>query len=138
MKKFILIGSVLFLFFQSCKNKQDKAKEKQAYEDSKENIEHTEKKSPLQFLSVEGRDKKNILGQTVVKGTVKSYAKLVAYKDIDLKLSFFSKTRSLLEEDHEILYETIQPGGQIEFKSKYFAPKGTDSVFIKVVEAKVE
>ena len=61
---------------------------------------------------------------------------MVSYKDIDIKLSFYSKTGTLLEEDHEIVYETIHPGYNANFKSKYFTPKGTDSVAMHVVGAK--
>jgi len=37
-----------------------------------------------------------------------------------------------------VIYETIAPGGISNFKTKYFAPKGTDSVAMKIVAAKVE
>jgi hypothetical protein len=42
----------------------------------------------------------------------------------------------VLEEDHETVYETIAPGASFKFKSKFFTPKGSDSVGFKVVEAK--
>ena len=32
----------------------------------------------------------------------------------------------------------IEPGKSVDFKTKYFAPKGTDSVAIKVVGAKIK
>jgi hypothetical protein len=91
-----------------------------------------EKKDPLRFLHVTGKDRHNIIGQTVVKGTIKSSAAAVTYKNIDIIISFYSKTGTLLEEDHEIVYEELKPGSSIDFKSKYFAPKGTDSVSMKV------
>ena len=61
---------------------------------------------------------------------------MVTFKDIDVKLSFYSKTGALLEEDHEVVYESVNPGGSAGFKTKYFAPKGTDSVAMKVISAK--
>jgi hypothetical protein len=71
-----------------------------------------------------------------VRGEVKNNAKIVTYKDVDIKLSFYSKTGAILEEDHETIYETIAPGATVKFKSKYFTPKGSDSVGFRVVEAK--
>ena len=63
---------------------------------------------------------------------------MVSFKDINIKVSFFSKTGTLLEEDQEVVYETLNPGAGKSFKTKYFAPKGTDSVALKVISAKVE
>ncbi|WP_462249918.1 hypothetical protein [Ferruginibacter sp.] len=116
--------------------KTDAAKDK--YEQTKETLEETEKKNPARFLTVTGHDKKNLLGQTVVKGMLNNTAKVASYKDIEIKLFFYSKTKALLEEDVETIFETLAPGKSAEFKTKYFAPKGTDSVALKIVGAKGE
>jgi len=50
-------------------------------------------------------------------------------------LSFFSKTGAKLDEGLETIYENIGPGQTVKFKTKYFAPKGTDSVAISVNKA---
>lgn len=125
--------------FLACNN-DDKTTEKtkDKYEQTKETLEETEKKNPKRFLSVSGHDKKNLVRQTVIKGTISNAAKVVSYKDIDVELSFFSKTGALLEKDHEVIYETIAPGNTVSFKTKYFAPKGTDSVGLKILAAKTE
>lgn len=127
------LGVALF----ACTSTEEKEKKnKDKYEDSKLSLEEIEKQSPLQFLSVAGSDKKNLLGQTVVKGKVSNKAKMVTYKDVDIKLFFYSKTGTLLQEDQEIVYESVAPGATVSFKSKYFSPKGTDSIAMKVVSAK--
>lgn len=95
-----------------------------------------ETKNPENYLLVISRDKHNLFGQTVIKGSITNKATLVKYKDVDLKLEFYSKTGTLLETDHEVVYELIEPGGSKSFKTKYFAPKGSDSVAIHVVTAK--
>ncbi len=59
------------------------------------------------------------------------------YKDVDLKLTFYSKTKALLETDKETVFEVLPPGQSKNFKTKYFAPKGTDSVALEVLGAKV-
>lgn len=74
----------------------------------------------------------------MIKGVLTNNAKVVSYKDVDVELSFYSKTGALLEKDHEVIYETIAPGYGTDFKTKYFAPKGTDSVALKIVGAKTE
>lgn len=138
MKKIIpgLLFSAMSLAACNSKDKSaDKPKDK--YEQTKETLEETEKTNPTRFLSVSGHDKRNLIGQTVIKGTLTNKAKIASFKDVEIELSFYSKTGALLEKDHEVIYETIEPGGSSDFKSKYFAPRGTDSVALKVTGAKI-
>ena len=137
------IPAALFIatvIFTSCSSSTEKKTDatKDKYEQTKETLQETEKKNPVMFLTVNGHDKHNLLGQTVVKGTLRNSAKVATYKDVQLKLTFFSKTGALLEEDAETIFETIAPGKSADFKTKYFAPKGTDSVALKVTGAKSE
>ena len=123
----------------SCNNNDSKKvkSEKDSYETTKESLGEKETKNPQNFLTVSGHDKHNLIGQTVVKGIVINKATVASYKDVDLKLDFYSKTGTLLETDKETIYEIIAPGESKNFKTKYFAPKGTDSVALAVTGAKV-
>jgi len=132
----LFISALLITACNSSEKKSDPTKDK--YEATKETLQETEKKNPTMFLTVSGHDKHNLIGQTVVKGTLSNSAKMATYKDVQLKLTFFSKTGALLEEDAETIFETIAPGKSADFKTKYFAPKGTDSVALKVMGAKIE
>lgn len=137
MKILLLPFACLLLLTNSCKTPEEKEKaSKENYEENKRSIEELEKESPAKFLTVSGNDKRNLLGQTVVKGQVHNHAKMVTYKDVDIKLFFYSKTGALLQEDQEMVYENIAPGATVAFKSKYFAPKGTDSIAMTVLSAK--
>lgn len=130
---FIIIG----FLFSSCGNNSDfPVKEKTDYQKSSETILKMEQKHPENFLTVEGKDKKNLLGQTVIRGTIINKAKMVTFKDVEIKLFFYSKTGTLLEEDTETIYEEIHPGGSVRFRSKYFAPKGTGKLALKIISAK--
>lgn len=137
MRKFVLAFVVSISLLFSCSS--DETKEKRSadkYEETKQSLEEIERKTPEKFISVSGSDKKNLLGQTVVKGKIQNNARMATFKDIDVKLFFYSKTGVLLQEDQEMIYETVAPGETKSFKSKYFAPKGTDSIAMKVVSAK--
>jgi hypothetical protein len=135
--KYFLSALTLLCCFTACNLVSNTdAKDEKNYEKTKETLEETEKKNPIKFIVVEGEKKKNLIGQTVVRAEIKNNAKIVTYKDVDVKISFYSKTGVVLEEDHETVYETIAPGASIKFKSKFFTPKGSDSVGFKVVEAK--
>ncbi|MBX2930693.1 MAG: hypothetical protein KF781_01960 [Chitinophagaceae bacterium] len=128
----ILISSLLF----SCKSKnKEKVFDEDGYETSKETLAQKEKNNPARFLQVTNRDRKNLIGQTVIIGHFTNNATLCTYKDVQIKLTFFSKTGTLLDEGIETIYETISPGKKVKFKTKYFSPKGTDSVAIKILSA---
>jgi hypothetical protein len=124
----------MFLF--AC-NSDTAVKEKESYNATKESLLKKEQKDPAAFITVSGNSKKNIVGQTVVKGTLVNKASIATFKDVDIKLSFYSKTKALLETDKETIYQIINPGESQDFKTKYFAPKGTDSVGLQVLGAKV-
>lgn len=135
--KILIPFFLLFIIFSACENKNDyDINDDKNYESGKQNLEKTEKKNPTSFLSVKGDRKRNLIGQSVITGQITNLAKIVSFKDIDVKIFSYSKTGALLGEDHEIVYETILPGGIKKFRSKYFTPKGTDSVSLKIIGAK--
>jgi len=131
---------MLSFVFAACggDDKANDKKDKDKYEQTKETLEETEKKNPKRFLTVEGSDRKNLMRQTVVKGTITNSATVASYKDIDVELSFYSETGALLLKDHEVIYKVIGPNSSEIFKYKTYAPKGSDSVAMKIVSAKTE
>ncbi|MDB5277970.1 MAG: hypothetical protein JWR61_2925 [Ferruginibacter sp.] len=129
---------LVILLMMACSNgTTETASDKENYKKATETLLEKEKKNPITFLKVYSHDKHNLLGQTVIKGNIDNSAKVCSYKDVQLELSFFSKTGTLLEKDNETIYDVIAPGKSVDFKTKYFAPKGTDSVAIKIVSAKI-
>ena len=124
--------------FNSCGGdaKNTTSVKKDKYEEKKETLEEMEKKDPVRFLSVSSHDRKNLVRQTVIMGTIKNSATVASYKDVEVELSFFSKTGTLLEKDIETIYETIAPGKEVDFKTKYSAPTGTNNVVTKIIGAK--
>ena len=137
MNKFVVVLYICGFLFTACGTEAEKEKQmNDLYEQGKLSLEEIEKQNPPKFISISGKDKRNLVGQTVVRGKITNNAKMATFKDVDIKLSFYSKTGVLLQEDQELIYETLAPGASKSFKSKYFAPKGTDSIAMKVVSAK--
>ena len=132
----VLIASMTIVACTSTDKKNAETKDK--YEKTKESLEETEKKNPLLFLTVASNDKRNWVGRTVINGTLTNNAKVVTYKDVELRVLFYSKTKALLEEDVETIFEKVAPGTSVEFKKKYTAPKGTDSAALKIMNAKID
>lgn len=139
MRNVLLLLLIFPLIFCSCSGDTDinSRLEKETYKITKQQLLKKEQKDPAAFLSISGHNKKNIVGQTVVKGTLINKASVAVFKDVDIKLSFYSKTKTVLETDKETIYEILEPGESKSFKTKYFAPKGTDSVGLQVLDAKV-
>ena len=137
MKKITGLTLMALLILFACNDTERSiASEKEKYEQAKETLEEKEKKNPSNFLLVDSRDKHNLIGQTVVKGTLRNIAKVCTYKDVELEFSFYSKTGTLLIKTNETVYDKIEPGKSANFKAKEFAPKGSDSVVIKILGAK--
>jgi len=136
MKGNIALLIFFSILFVAC-NSQNEVKENESYKETKNSLLKKEEKNPPAFIAVQGSSKKNIVGQTVVKGTLVNKASVATFKDVDIKLSFYSKTKALLETDKETIFEILNPGESQDFKTKYFAPKGTDSVGLQVLSAKV-
>lgn len=139
MKKIIPYLLLLSSGLLSCNSESvNKAQtEKENYEITKERLLKKEQKNPTGFLIVSGKNKKNVLGQTVVQGIISNKATIAVFKDVELKIYFYSKTHTLLETDKETIFEQLNPGETKNFKTKYFAPKGTDSVAMEVLGAKI-
>jgi len=139
MKKFIGALFIAAIFF-SCKDdkKAEKKFNEKTYEENEESLGDKEKNNPARFLIVDNHDRGNLIGQTVVIGHLINKATVCTYKDVEVKLKFYSKTGVKLDEGIETIYETIPPGEKVKFKIKYFAAKGTDSVAVEVLKASGE
>jgi hypothetical protein len=135
MKKIIALIFLCSSFYACKDEKKEKKFDTKSYEEVKVSLAEKEKSNPAKFLSVSNHDRKNLIGQTVVIGHITNNATVCWYKDVDIKLSFFSKTGVKLDEEIETVYENIAPGKTVKFKTRSFAPKGTDSVAVLVMKA---
>jgi len=83
MKRFSIFCIVFFL--TACGSSEKKF-DSQSYEQYKESLAEKEKKNPLAFLTVTAENKKNIIGQTVVRGKISNKATVSSYKDVRIKM----------------------------------------------------
>lgn len=133
MKKFV---AVLFCasFLISCGGGSNTEKDLKKYEETKKKLAETENENPLNYLTIIADDKKNLFGQTVVKGIIENKASVAAYKKVRVKLLYYKN--GVLVTNHEEVYDdVIMPNNRHEFKAKYFTPKGTDSVGVSIMSA---
>ena len=128
----ILIVSCLL----SCGGNASSEKDIQNYEATKDKLAKREQKFPIEFLSINSTNKRNLIGQTVVNGVIKNAATVTAYKKVRVKLLYYS-SGALVENHEEVYDEIILPNNQHSYKAKYFTPKTTDSVSVSIMSAEV-
>ncbi len=87
------------------------------YQEKKMTLEETENAYPKQFLSVEGKYDGNIWGTKFkIKGEITNKASIADYKDIIIRIKYYSKTKSLIESKDYTIYEVFPPNQQKSFK----------------------
>ena len=128
--------SILALMLAASCGSGEQKLDTESYEKTKESLSDKEKKNPLKFLTVTGDNKKNLIGQTVVRGTIKNTASVTAYRDIRIKMLCY-KNGSMVEEHEDIVDDVVKPNTIEDFKTKYRLPKGTDSIALSVMSAAV-
>ena len=133
MKRFTLICCTAVVL-ASCGGNNATAEED--YTTHKESLQETETKHPLRFLKVTGDDKKNLVGQTVIRGTITNTATIVPYRDVRVKMLCYKDGRQV-EEHEDVIPDIIAPGQSQSFKTRYRLPRGTDSIALSVMSAAV-
>jgi hypothetical protein len=131
--KSILLTS--FIALAAC-NGADTKPDKENYEKARESLEVKEKNSPLSFLVVSGSEKRNVLGKTVINGTVENKASVCSYKDVRVKMLYY-KQGVLVANHEQVLDKVVKANSSFNFKTRYFTPKGTDSVALSIMSAQV-
>lgn len=130
--------SRLFLIFfilgaASCNS--DTQSNTSSYETKKMSLEDQEKMTPLNFLHIEGQYRTNLIGQFVIEGKVSNSATIATYKDVEVEISYISKTGAVINKGSEIIYEFVKPNNAIPYKFKKDAPNGTASVSLDIINA---
>lgn len=107
-----------------------------SYSEKVESVEDVERANPSRFISVTYNTRENLIGELVINGTVSNEATVASYKDLVLRVSYYSKTESLLAEEEFTIYEYFGPGKSTSFKKKLPYYRNTRSVDLSFVSAK--
>lgn len=94
----------------------------------KEDLKTREKQNFYKYLSSDGTYRKNLLGEMVLEGTIENSATLASFKDIDLDIIGYSKTKSEVGRWRQTVYEILRPGRSKRFKIKLNLPRSVKSV----------
>ena len=129
--KTLLFAFSLFLF-TSC---DSNSSYEPTHEDIKISLEETEKSSPTEFLKANVTYRQNLVDQWVLEGTVSNTASLAKYKDVVLRIVYYSKTQTEIGSEEKTLFEYFKPNNQQSFKIKTAGFEGTTSIGFEVISA---
>jgi hypothetical protein len=105
--------------------------------EKKMTIEETENADPKQFLSVEGKYDGNIWGTKFkVKGEITNKASIANYKDIIIRIKYYSKTKSVIGSEDYTIYEVFPPNQEKSFKLDVAKYNDVEFVELNIIGAK--
>ena len=106
-----------------------------SYQKTKMTLEEKEKQNPTSFLATKGTYWKNLIGEWVIKGTISNSATIATYKDVVLRIYFYSKTGTLLGTEKKIIYEYFPARQTKKFKIKTYGYQGTKKIDWEIIRA---
>lgn len=108
----ILLVIMVFTYFIIVNNNEVEG----SYYDSIANIENLERNNPNDFLELQVKYKTSFWGSKLILNCIIiNSATLVTYKDIVIRVDYFSKTKTLLGSKDYTVYELFKPNSTNSF-----------------------
>jgi len=101
----------------------------------KEESRKKEPANPVSYLKVKMSWHKNLIGETVLEGTVHNSSPLANFKDPVLLVTWLSKTNTTMGATRYPLYEYLGAGNIIQYKLKVKAPSKIGDIKASVESA---
>tara|TARA_R110002072_G_scaffold20671_25_gene74742 strand:+ start:5634 stop:6296 length:663 start_codon:yes stop_codon:yes gene_type:complete len=129
----LLLGIIGFAVVPNLFNNNENPK---SYIEQKMTIEETENSDPLRFLSVEGNYNKSFWGtEFKLKGKVTNRATIADYKDLVMRITYYSQTKSVIGTKDYTIYQVFQPNRVTEFQLDVENYKDVKSIGLDIVGA---
>lgn len=108
----------------------------ETYVDKVMTIEEIENATPTDFLDADGTYNESFWGTKInVDGKITNSATVADYKDVVVRVTYFSKTKTVLGNEDYTLYEIFPPNSVKPFKLKIENYKDVNSIGWKVISA---
>lgn len=131
---FIIAIIILFVL-----NIIDKQSSTSTYQESVMTIQEIEAASPLNYLQADGTYNTNFIGDKVkINGVITNTATVTTYKDVTVRVNFYSKTNTLIGSEDYTLYEFYPPNSKQEFKLKVKAYNNVSTLGWEIINASVK
>ncbi len=141
MKKplLILASFAVVVVISSCQSSSGNSsfsfgKEKTA-EEIRAELKQKEQQEFNKYVDAKASMRRNIIGETVLEGTILNSATMASFKDIVLEFTFISKTGTEIETQTHTVYEIVYPNKLVNFKIKTVASKAAANFSFKLINA---
>jgi len=105
-------------------------------EELRRELQQKEKENPLDYLTGRISMRENLMGQKVFEGTIANKASTASFKDIEIVISYISKTESVIGRQKFTIYEVVGPQQIIDIKKiKTIAPEETENYDVRISSA---
>ena len=107
-----------------------------SYYEQKMTIEETENSNPTRFLSADGKYNSSFWGTELkIRGEITNRATIADYKDVTVRVTYYSKTKSVLGKKEYTLYEVYKPNSVTPFRLDIENYKDVDGIGWEVIRA---
>lgn len=114
------------------------SREGETYEEKLLTVAQIEDANPTDFLELEGNYNKSFWGtEYKIEGKIVNRASVADYKDIILRVTYYSKTKSTIGTKDYTIYEVYPPTSTIPFMLKVQNFKDVNSISCEIIGATV-
>jgi hypothetical protein len=107
------------------------------YQEKIESLRNIENADPLSFLNTKGEYKENFWGDKIkISGTVSNSASVANYKDVVIRVTFYTKTQTQITEEDYIIYEFFPANSTKEFYLTVPNYTNTETIGWRIIDAK--
>lgn len=108
----------------------------QTYEQKVMTVEEIERSEPTRFLTAEGKYNTNFWGDKIrIRGIIRSTATVASFKDVVLRVTYLTRTKTKLGSNDHNIYEQFQPHSEVKFDLKVDNYEDVSSIECEVVKA---
>ena len=126
----VLVGLEVFASYNNDNSQPE------TYADKVLTIKDIENNSPTDFLSADGKYRESFWGTKLkLDVSVTNQATVADYKDVVIRIRFYSKTETLIGTEDHTIYEVLPPNSVKNFKLEVKNYKDVETIGWEVIDA---
>ncbi|RBA27578.1 hypothetical protein [Flavobacterium tibetense] len=130
----VIIGGLIFI--NNTNHNSSGYNSGSSYQEKVMTVEEIERSQPKKFLSANGTYNENFWGNKIkIQGRIKNSATVAIYKDAVIKVTYYSKTKTVLGSENYTIYEVFSPHSTKNFELKVTKYKNVNSIGLDIVNA---
>jgi len=124
---------ILAAMLNACNNNRNN---NGSYQEQVQSVEEIERSQPTNFLNASGTYNQTLFGNGIkVHGVIKNSATVANFKDVVVKVTYYSKTQTVIGSNNYIIYDFFPPHSEKQFELKIDKYEGTSTIGWDVVKA---